>query len=102
MAPKALIWKVYPTMVVRITKKKSQERTVLHVDGMLQAADVEVLKHEWVTACGDVTLELSRLRSADSCGVEAIHELVARGAILGGCSPYLELLLNTCRRPTNG
>ena len=37
-------------MVVRITKTDSQDRTVLKVDGLLQAADVETLNHEWQTA----------------------------------------------------
>jgi hypothetical protein len=84
-------------MVVRITKTDSQERTVLRVDGLLQAADVEALNREWETACGTVTLELSQLRSADSRGVEAIHDLVSQGVSLEGLSPYLELLLSTSR-----
>ena len=84
-------------MVVRITKTNSDQRTVLRVDGLLQAADVDSLHREYHTAGGDVTLELSELRSADSHGVEAIHELMARGARLRGLSPYLELLLATSR-----
>jgi len=84
-------------MVVRITKKNSAERTVLQVDGLLQADDVEALSLEWEAACGPVTLELSRLRSADGRGVEAIHELVSHGVKLQGLSPYMELLLSTSR-----
>jgi hypothetical protein len=87
-------------MVVRITKTDSQDRTVLKVDGLLQAADVESLNYEWQTARGPVTLELSQLRSADSRGVEAIHELALQGASLAGLSPYLELLLSTSRSTT--
>ncbi len=84
-------------MVVRITKKNSAERTVLQVDGLLQADDVEALNLEWEAACGPVTLELSQLRSADGRGVEAIHELVSHGVKLRGLSPYMELLLSTSR-----
>ena len=49
-----------------------------------------------------MTLELSQLQSADSRGVEAIHEMVLRGACLRGLSPYLELLLSTSRAMTVG
>ena len=85
-------------MVVRITKTTDfGKRTVLQVDGLLQAGDVETLNHEFQTAGGSVKLELSHLRSADASGVEAIHELVSRGATLHGLSPYLELLLGTSR-----
>ena len=87
-------------MVVRITRKSSVDRTVLKVDGLLQAADVESLNQEWASAPGDVTLELSQLQSADSRGVEAIHGMVQRGARLQGLSPYLELLLSTSRATT--
>jgi len=87
-------------MVVRITKTNSDASTVLRVDGLLQAADVEALHRECHTAGGNVTLELSELRSADSHGVEAIHELVSRGARLRGLSPYLELLLGSDRATT--
>ena len=78
------------------------DRTVLKVDGLLQAADVESLNQEWASAQGDVTLELSQLQSADSRGVEAIHGMVERGARLQGLSPYLELLLSTSRATTFG
>jgi|GEM_PF-1204158 len=87
-------------MVVRITKTNSNARTVLRVDGLLQAADVDALHGEYQTAEGAVTLELSELRSADLRGVEAIHELVSHGATLCGLSPYIELLLSTSRMTT--
>ena len=41
---KLLRWR---DMVVRITKTNSVERTVLKVDGLLQAADVDSLNQEW-------------------------------------------------------
>jgi len=89
-------------MVVRITKKNHAERTVLQVDGLLQAPDVEALSQECRAASGSVTLELSNLQSADARGVDAIHELVSQGAKLQGLSPYLELLLSTSRESTAG
>lgn len=89
-------------MVVRITKTKLAEGTVLQVDGLLQAADVDALSQEWRSAHGSVTLELSHLQSADARGVEAIHELVSHGARLHGLSPYLELLLSTSQATVFG
>lgn len=89
-------------MVVRITRRESEERTVLQVDGLLQADDVETLNREWEATRGAVTLELSQLRSADGCGVEAIHQLVSHRVTLQGLSPYVELLLSTSRASTVG
>lgn len=87
-------------MVVRITKTNCRNRTVLKVDGLLQAADVAALNGEWASARAPVTLELAELQSADFQGVEAIHQLVSQGARLRGLSPYLELLLSTSRTTT--
>jgi hypothetical protein len=89
-------------MVVRISSKTAVGRTVLRVEGLLQAADVESLRHEWDVAGGSVTLELSQLQSADASGVEAIRELVSHGAKLHGVSPFMELLLGTGRATTYG
>ena len=87
-------------MVVRITKREFVEDTVVQVDGLLQAADVEALRQECEAARGALTLELSQLLSADASGVETIHELVSNGAKLQGLSRYLELLLSTSRAMT--
>jgi hypothetical protein len=84
-------------MVVRITKTHVADQTHLKVDGLLQTDDIETLYRECMDACGTVTLDLAQLRSADACGVDAIHQLVSQGAQLQGLSPYLELLLSTSR-----
>lgn len=89
-------------MVVRITKTNAVNQTVLKVDGLLQAADVEALHNEWSKVGGAVTLELSQLQTADSHGVEAIHDMVTCGARLQGLSPYMKLLLSTTRTTTFG
>lgn len=70
---------------------------VLKVDGLLEAADVGVLHHEWAAAAGTVTLDLSGLRSADDSGVDAIRTLESQGAELRGLCPYLELLVRAGR-----
>jgi hypothetical protein len=84
-------------MVVRITKMNGSKPSVLKVDGLLEAADVGVLHHEWATAAGMVTLDLSELRSADGIGVDAIRFLESQGAELRGLCPYLELLVRAGR-----
>ncbi len=84
-------------MVVRITKSNGSERSVLKVDGVLESADVSLLRSEWDALAGRAALDLSGLRSADSGGVAAIRSLESRGAELRGLCPYLELLVRAGR-----
>jgi hypothetical protein len=83
------------SMVVRITKLNGSTASVLKVEGLLQAADVDLLYREWAAISGQAALDLSGLRSADSIGVDAIRSLESQGAELRGLCPYLELLVST-------
>lgn len=84
-------------MVVRITKLNGSKASVLKVEGLLQAADVDLLYREWAAISGQAALDLSGLRSADSIGVDAIRSLESQGAELRGLCPYLRLLVSTGR-----
>ena len=72
----------------------------MQIDGRLRAADIAALRGACEAVPGTLVLKLDQLWSADSHGLEAIHELVLRGAQLQGVSPYLELLLSTKRATT--
>ncbi len=84
-------------MVVRITKMNGTKPGVLKVDGLLEAADVDILHRECAASAGPTALDFSGLRSADARGVEAIRMLEAQGAELRGLCPYLELLVRSSR-----
>lgn len=82
-------------MTIRITAIGNDEVQVLKVDGQLSGENgVELVRAcEAVTGC--LVLDLRDLRFADRRGVGMLRELRARGAVLQGLSPYLELLLGS-------
>jgi hypothetical protein len=80
-------------MAVRITKASETKKTVLLVDGYLNAEDVGEPARIYRSSQGSSGLELSNLRSADSAGVKCLQELILLGAEISGASPYIELLL---------
>lgn len=82
-------------MTIRISQASDDRRTVLKVDGRLNAGDVEELTRAFQSAQGMKALDLSELQSADRVGVEILRDLVSMGAEVRGASPYIELLMKT-------
>jgi ABC-type transporter Mla MlaB component len=82
-------------MVIHISATAQVTRTVVKVDGKLRAEDVAELARVFGVVQGSTELDLSELTSADRAGVAALRELVSRGALVRGASPYIELLLKT-------
>jgi anti-anti-sigma regulatory factor len=80
-------------MAIRITATGDGEAQVLKVDGQLSADSGAELVRACEAVTGRLVLDLSDLRFADRRGVGMLRELRARGAVLQGLSPYLELLL---------
>jgi len=80
-------------MQLRIVVSSESSRTIIKVDGRLDAEGVPEL--EKVTRDGSATLclDLSGLRLADAEGVAALLRLQKAGAMIQGASPYLKLLL---------
>ena len=81
-------------MVLRIDAATRDSKTVVFVAGRLEGEEVR----EFLRACraieGELEVDLTSLRSADSEGIEAIRELVRAGRKLRGVSPFIRLLLD--------
>ncbi|MGE5155262.1 MAG: hypothetical protein ACM3ST_14775, partial [Bdellovibrio bacteriovorus] len=84
-------------MTFRITRLDDPQRTVIKVDGWLQAKGLPDLERELDRIRGDasagMTLDLSGLRQADEAAVELLRGLAAGGAQFINCPPYLALRL---------
>jgi len=80
-------------MQLRIVVSQESSRTIIKVDGRLDAEGVPEL--DKVTRDGSATLclDLSGLRLADAEGVAALLRLQKAGAVIQGASPYFKLLL---------
>lgn len=80
-------------MTFRITRIDDQRRTILKLDGWLQADGLA----EFERTCGDpsarLTLDLRGLRQADDASLAVLRRLRAAGVNFEGLSPYLNLRL---------
>jgi anti-anti-sigma regulatory factor len=81
-------------MAILITRVDHADRHVLKVDGRLSAEDTDLLLQMCAAMPPRLVLDLTDLRFADRRGVGALRELQARGVIMVGLSPYLDLLLS--------
>jgi len=80
-------------MQLRIVVSLEGLKTVVKVDGRLDAEGVPELDrvtHDEGTA---LCLDLSGLRLADAEGIAALLRLQKAGAVIQGASPYFKLLL---------
>lgn len=80
-------------MTFRITRVDEPQRTILKVDGWLQADGLA----EFERTCGDpsagLTLDMRGLRQADEASLALLRRLRAAGATFEGLSAYLTLRL---------
>ena len=81
-------------MTVRIETSTEDSKIAVRVAGRLENSGVSELLRVCRSIESELVLDLTGLRSADSEGIEAIHELVRGGAKLRGASPFIRLLLD--------
>ena len=81
-------------MNMRITTTTDGERTVIQIDGRLQAVDIPELDKEIDSVDRRLVLDLSELQSAVPAGIERLRKLAAEGAEFRGASPYVQMLLD--------
>jgi anti-anti-sigma regulatory factor len=90
-------------MTFRLTRLDGPAGVVLKIDGWLSAGGVPALEREVQCALADrsatLTLDLEELRQADDAAAVLLRRLVADGARLTNCPPYLALRLNAAARP---
>jgi anti-anti-sigma regulatory factor len=80
-------------MQLRIVVSSEGLKTLVTVDGRLDAEGVPELERVTHDQGAALCLDLSGLRLADSEGIAALLRLQKTGAVIQGASPYLKLLL---------
>jgi len=81
--------------MLRITRTDSGGITRLHLEGRLGEADLAVMKASLSAhAPKEITLDLSELRWLDGPARDWLSGLIAAGAQLAACSPFIERLLS--------
>jgi|WetSurMetagenome_2_1015567.scaffolds.fasta_scaffold04110_8 anti-anti-sigma regulatory factor len=80
-------------MQLRIVVSLEGSKTVVKVDGRLDAEGVPELEKVTRDKNAVLCLDLSGLRLADGEGIAALLRLQQAGAMIQGASPYLKLLL---------
>lgn len=84
---------MFSGMQLRIVVSLEGLKTVVKVDGRLDAEGVPELEKVTRDKTTVLYLDLSGLRLADSQGVAVLLRLQGAGAVIQGASPYLKLLL---------
>jgi hypothetical protein len=82
--------------MLRITSTRMGSRRALRLEGRLRKANLPSLDHALIdgTADAEVTLDLEGLSWIDEAAAVRLRTLLARGAHLERCSPFVaELLL---------
>jgi len=80
-------------MQLRIVVSLEGSRTIIQVDGRLDAEGVPELEKVTRDESAALCLDLSGLRLADAEGIAALLRLQQAGAVIQGASPYFKLLL---------
>ena len=79
--------------MLRITLSAESSRTVLQVAGELVEEGAAELEKIASSVAGEILIDLSELRSADSSAIHALFSIADRGVELRRASPYIRLLL---------
>ncbi len=80
-------------MTLRIETHTGETVTTLKIEGVLTTKNVSELDSASRSVDGRIGLDLSDLRAADAEGVQSLKNLLAKGALLLGASPYIAVLL---------
>ena len=86
--------------MLRITRINGEEASpLLRLEGRLTRAELGVLD-EFLAAqsLSGARLDLAALRFADAAGVARLRSLLARGAVIAACSPFIDHLLSEASR----
>jgi ABC-type transporter Mla MlaB component len=86
--------------MLRITRINGDDASpLLRLEGRLTRAELAVLE-DFLAAHGvaGARLDLAALRFADAAGVARLRSLVADGALIAACSPFIDHLLSETTR----
>ena len=92
--------------MLRISRRSSEGRTTLTLEGQITGRWVEELRSECDRTLGGdtdgdrkVVLDLANVSSIDATGLELFRELSTRCVAVANCSPYLAELLRDVLDP---
>jgi hypothetical protein len=89
-------------VTLQIVCRDADQEPVIELHGWLRGPEIV----EFQDACSHRTLplriDLENLSGASADGILALREQRARGAMLTGASPYIELLLSGTPNPSPG
>ena len=89
-------------MTIRVEATTEGAETTVRLAGRLTASEEGDLLGTCASGKGELVLDLTDLRAADTEGIRVIRELVTSGARLRGVSPFIRLLLdNSAPAETN-
>ena len=80
-------------MNLRITAETNKRPAVVRIDGELLSEGLSELKKVCENLPEPLLLDLTDLIRADPEALQALRDLIDRGAAVKGASPYIQLLL---------
>ena len=81
-------------MTLQIVSRVEDKETVVELHGWLTGLEIAELEGICASRPQPIRLDLRNLSGASAIGILALKEQQARGAVLVGASPYIELLLS--------
>jgi hypothetical protein len=80
-------------MTLQMVCRTVENESVIELHGWLSGAEVQEFQKACRAHMLPVRIDLENLAAASPDGILALKEQRARGALLSGASPYIELLL---------
>lgn len=80
--------------MIRVLDETANGRTILRIDGQLDAEGAMVLEQASEAITGDLTLNLVNVTGVDRVGIGTLLRLAEKGAELENVPPYIALRLN--------
>jgi hypothetical protein len=89
-------------VTLQIVVREAGEEPVIELHGWLRGPEILEFQDACAHRSLPLRIDLENLSGASADGVLALKEQRARGAVLTGASPYIELLLSGAPRPPDG
>lgn len=89
-------------MTLQIVCRDASEDPVIELHGWLRGPEIVEFQDACAHRSLPLRIDLENLSGASADGILALKEQRARGAVLTGASPYIDLLLSGAPRPSGG
>lgn len=89
-------------MTLQIVVRDADLEPVIELHGWLRGPEIVEFQDACSHRAPPLRIDLQNLSGASADGILALKEQRARGAVLTGASPYIELLLSGSQKPPAG